>query len=411
MPYIAQIPDNLLTLDVDAWVIDTNSQHFLNDFFTDSRQTTGDISATNQGGNGAIAESGETVTVPTGTGNVTGAYVGPVTLSTANVTVGIPALAGINVKLNDIDGHAIRADDGSVYMISDQPLTEDRLGATVSVNVLGRDIQLVDVPLSEINSALAARIDTIASGLGPIAGGPFRLISAALRSTADLGQTVIDRVTLNVEQGDGTLAVICFTRGTLIQTEHGPIAIEDLAEGMLVATRDNGLQPLRWVGSRSIGALTLAAHPEIRPIRIRAGALGPNRPTQDLIVSPQHRILIRSRIAQRMFDAEEVLVPAKQLLQNDGIDIATDLKSIDYFHLLFDQHEIVTSNGAETESLHTGPVALESVSKAARQEILALLPELLDEGFFRESARVMPTGRQARKLAVRHLQNGKPLVQ
>lgn len=236
-------------------------------------------------------------------------------------------------------------------MISDQPLAEDRLGAGVSVNMFGRNIRQLDVPLSEISNSLAARIDTIASGLGPFAGAPFRAISLGLRSAANLGQTVIDRVTQNVEQGDGPLAVICLARGTLIQNEHGPVAIEDLAEGMLVATRDNGLQPLRWVGS-----LTLAAHPQIRPIRIRAGALGPNRPTQDLIVSPQHRILIRSRIARRMFDANEVLVPAKQLLQIEGIDIATDLKSIDYFHLLFDQHEIVTSNGAETESLHAGPV-------------------------------------------------------
>lgn len=411
MPYVAQVPSDLLTFDVDAWVIDTNSQHVLNDFFSDPRETTGDISATNQAGNGNIAEPGETVSVPTATGDISGSYIGPVVLSTANVTVGIPALAGINVKLNDIEGHALRADDGSTYIVSDQPLSEDRLGATISVSVLGQDIELLDVPISEINTALAAEIDGIAAGLGPILGAPFRVVSAGLRATADLSQTVIDRVTLNVAEGDGELNVVCFARGTLILTEHGPVAVEDLVAGMRVQTRDRGLQTLRWIGSRQIGPLALMAHPNLHPIRIQAGALGCGTPSVDLVVSPQHRILVRSRIALRMFDTKEILVPVKQLLQVDGIDIAHDMDSVEYFHLLFDQHEIVISNGAETESLYPGPMALESVPPAARREIQSIFGECPELAIVPEAARVLATGRQARKLAVRHLQNGKSLVQ
>lgn len=205
----------------------------------------------------------------------------------------------------------------------------------------------------------------------------------------------------------------CFGRGTMIETEFGPLPVEELAPGMKVWTRDNGLKPLIWTGSRQLGALHLTAHPNLRPIRISAGALGQHSPGRDLIVSPQHRVLVRSRIAQRMFGTFEVLVAAKQLLQLDGIDVAADLEEVEYFHLLFDQHEVVVSDGAETESLYTGPEALKSVGPAACEEIFALFPELRDRDPAAQtpSARPLPSGRMARKLAVRHKQHSRHLVE
>lgn len=203
----------------------------------------------------------------------------------------------------------------------------------------------------------------------------------------------------------------CFARGTMIETEHGPLAVEDLRLGMRVATRDNGLQALRWIGSRVLGSKALGVAPQLRPIRIAAGALGKGLPRRALIVSPQHRILVRSRIAQKMFGAEEVLIAAKQLLQIEGIDIAEDLVGVEYFHILFDRHEIVLSEGAETESLYTGPEALKSVGPAAQAEIFALFPELREPGALPEGARLLASGRMGRKLAVRHAQHHKALVQ
>ena len=202
----------------------------------------------------------------------------------------------------------------------------------------------------------------------------------------------------------------CFARGTMILTDNGLRAIEDLAEGDLVMTRDNGLQPLRWIGSVRVSAARLAAQPALRPVRIAAGALGAGTPEQDLLVSPQHRILIRSRIAQRMFGTSEVLVAAKQLLTIDGVDIADMADGVEYFHMLFDRHEVVFSNGAETESLYTGAEALKSVGAAACEEIFALFPELRDSDNIPEGARFLASGRQGRKLAMRHLQNNRALV-
>ncbi|QFQ88079.1 hemolysin [Paracoccus kondratievae] len=204
--------------------------------------------------------------------------------------------------------------------------------------------------------------------------------------------------------------VFCFVAGTLIETENGFVPVETLQVGDKVMTRDNGLQPIRWIGSIKLKAAALKASPKLMPIRIRAGALGDGVPSSDLLVSPQHRVLVRSKIAQKMFGTMEVLVAAKQLLQLDGVDIATDLAEVEYFHILFERHEVVNSNGALTESLYTGPQALRSVGKAAREEIFALFPQLSDADFVPEPARMLPSGRKARKLTVRHRQHHRPMV-
>lgn len=205
-------------------------------------------------------------------------------------------------------------------------------------------------------------------------------------------------------------ATICFARGTLIATPSGERRIEDLAADDLVLTRDHGPQPIRWIGAHEVSSRVLRRNEKLRPIRIRAGALGDGLPAADLVVSPQHRVLVRSKVAERMFGAREVLVAAKQLLQVDGIDIAEDLAEVGYYHMLFDRHEIVFSNGAETESLFTGPEALKAVGPEAVEEIFALFPELRDRDYAATAARVLVSGRQGRRLAMRHVQHARPLV-
>lgn len=208
----------------------------------------------------------------------------------------------------------------------------------------------------------------------------------------------------------GTLAIPCFVAGSLIDTHDGIRAIEELCIGDMVKTRDTGYQPIRWIGCSKIDGIDLAVSPQLCPIRIKAGALGAGTPSTDLLVSPQHRILVRSKIAERMFGSSEVLVAAQQLLQVEGIDVAEAVTEVRYFHMLFDQHEIVFSNGAETESLYTGPEALKAIGKEARDEIFTLFPELQTRSYVPVPARPLLSGRRARKVAVRHMSNHKPLV-
>lgn len=209
-----------------------------------------------------------------------------------------------------------------------------------------------------------------------------------------------------------TPPIVCFARGTLILTAEGDLPVEDLAAGMLVATSDDGMQPIHWIGRRRLARAHLLAHPQLRPVRIRAGALGQGLPIRDLVVSPQHRVIVRSDIARRMTGNREILVAAKHLVGSPGIEIDEAADGVEYWHFLFDRHQIVRANGAEAESLFTGPMALLAVDEDARAEILAIMPELseLDHDRTPEPARALISGRHARRLAARHMKNARAYV-
>lgn len=211
-------------------------------------------------------------------------------------------------------------------------------------------------------------------------------------------------VSLGIPEGT---QIPCFCRGTMIRTARGDVAVQDLQVGDLVETRDNGMRPIHWIGGRALDRVDLALKPKLQPIRICAGALGAGLPETDLMVSPQHRILVRSAIALRMFGVDEVLVAAQQLLGLDGVEKVT-LEAVEYFHILFDRHEIVFSNGAETESLYTGAEALKALGAAAREEIFTLFPELQHSPA--DPARPFVPGRKARQMVERHQRNRKELV-
>ncbi|AMY68478.1 Hint domain-containing protein [Frigidibacter mobilis] len=200
--------------------------------------------------------------------------------------------------------------------------------------------------------------------------------------------------------------VICFAAGTLIATETGERPVETLAIGDRVLTADHGLQPLRWRGQIALGPAALQKRPALAPIRIAAGALGPGKPHSDLLLSPQHRVLIRSRIVQRLFGVASALAAVKHLTDAGGIAPAGPAGGVVYVHLMFDRHEIVLANGAETESLFLGPEARKSLEANHSLEALELFPELDPDHPAMAPARKLLSGRIARRLSLRHRKNG-----
>ena len=198
-----------------------------------------------------------------------------------------------------------------------------------------------------------------------------------------------------------------------IATDKGSVPAEDLEVGDLVLTVVAGYQPIRWIGKRSIDAAQLAANPKLHPIRIQRGALGHGLPERDMVLSPQHRVLVRGKVAEKMFCSTEVLVAAKQLVPIDGIGIADDVTQIIHVHFLLDDHRIVLAEGAHLESLYTGPEALKSMPPEQREEVLELFPDMaaLDEANLLFSARPLVPGRKARIMVMRPRKNGKALVE
>ncbi|MFQ6552376.1 Hint domain-containing protein [Aestuariibius insulae] len=172
----------------------------------------------------------------------------------------------------------------------------------------------------------------------------------------------------------------CFTPGARIATSRGERRIEDLREGDKIVTRDNGLQEIRWIGSTRVERLDLEAKAHLRPILIKAGALGGGLPERDMMVSPNHRMLMQGADIQLYFQDDEVLVAAKHLIGERGIR-RVSTPAINYIHFMFDRHEVVLSDGAWTESFQPGTQTLEAMGSEQQQEIYELFPELAtDEG-------------------------------
>ncbi|MEY4984382.1 MAG: hypothetical protein RIR62_2648, partial [Pseudomonadota bacterium] len=214
-------------------------------------------------------------------------------------------------------------------------------------------------PGNTFANALAwMRADQADDGILQGADG-LRILTGGAATNADL---------LN---GENT-GIVCFTRGTLIATAEGERAIEELAPGDLVLTLDHGYQPIRWIGST-----TVEAKGRLAPIAIEAGVLGNLR---RLLVSPQHRMLLSGWQAELLFDEPEVLAAARMLV-NDSTIRPVEGGEVEYFHMLFDEHEIVFAEGAPSESFHPGHQGWGALAEEARAEILHLFP-MLEGGDF-----------------------------
>jgi len=180
--------------------------------------------------------------------------------------------------------------------------------------------------------------------------------------------------------------VPCFTSGTRIATDRGPVPVEALQTGMLILTRDGGLRPLRWIGRNDLDAAALTRQPDLAPVCIAQGALGGDTPDRDMLVSPQHRVLITGVRAELLFGEHEVLVAAVHLVGQSGI-VRAGAQDITYLHLLFDRHEIVLSDGAWTESFQPGDRTLAAMDTYQRREIGSLFPGLAQGARFAAARR------------------------
>lgn len=170
----------------------------------------------------------------------------------------------------------------------------------------------------------------------------------------------------------------CFASGTLIATQEGLRRVEDIAVGDLVLTADRGPQAVRWAGAARLGPADLLLRPELRPVRVRAGALGAGLPKRDLVLSPQHRLLLSGWRVEMLLGEAEVLAPVKHLIGRPGVEPVQDCRAVGYHHLMFDRHEIVFAEGMPAESFYLGERMRCAMEAGMVAEILALFPELAD---------------------------------
>ncbi len=180
---------------------------------------------------------------------------------------------------------------------------------------------------------------------------------------------------LAVEQDSDSVSLAglqAVLNGTLIATQRGEIAAEDLRPGDRAVSRDRGLVPLRWSGQITADARSA---PATVPILIPRHALGRNLPVRDLYVAPDQHIWLKGATFPGLSSGNEILIPASALAGWRGITQASYLPGPTYTVLLFDQPEIIIADGLQIESRRPDS-ALAGLTCTTRAPMFSLFPDL-----------------------------------
>ncbi len=200
-------------------------------------------------------------------------------------------------------------------------------------------------------------------------------------------------------------SVVCFVAGTRIATPSGDVAVEDLRPGMLVTTLDHGSKPVRWINR------TLHLKPgRNAPITLEPGSLGPNTPACTLRVSPQHRILLRSAIVERMCGTTQVLAAAKHLLPVPGVTQTLGFLPVQYHHFACANHEVIFANGTPVETFFANKQALATLSTTDLQRLQNQMPATRT-GARPNPAKPLLEGKRLKQMIWRHQKNRRDFVE
>ncbi len=266
----------------------------------------------------------------------------------------------------------IAADSAQTSLLANQDIVHVRPDESKTVDVLANDESSSNgtLTITHINGQEVSVNDVITLGTGQDVqlneDGTLTLVGDGDAEDFTFTYTVSDGTNSDVGIVEAS-TIPCFVAGTRIATPSGERLVETLAVGDWVRTRDNGDQPIRWIGQR-----TVPAQGQMAPIRISQGAIGNKR---ELWLSPQHRVLRSDASTALLFGEDEVLVPA-QALVNDTSITRQPGEWVTYVHMMFDDHQIVFSEGVPSESYLPGEQTHALFDPKVLEEICAIFPEL-----------------------------------
>lgn len=171
-------------------------------------------------------------------------------------------------------------------------------------------------------------------------------------------------------------AFAAFARGTLIMTENGPVAIEDLVPGQRVATADGALEPVLWLGSMTLFPRATGGHEPARLIRLTADCFGLGRPMPDLVLGPHARVLLSGARLRHLIGVDEAFAPARALADGVAVIEVAPVTPITVYHAMLPRQAGLRAAGMEIESFHPGPGFAELTDPQSRALFLTLFPHL-----------------------------------
>jgi hypothetical protein len=236
-----------------------------------------------------------------------------------------------------------------------------------------------------------------------LAGVPVGPETVVLRHADEAGDTGIGDNDGEFDWDD-VPAFVCIASGSLIRRATGAdIAVEDVSPGDWLACADGQARRVLWVGHGRID-LTRAESALQKPVLLPRGCLGPGRPARDLVLSPQHRVLLQGPEVRALFDTDQVLAPARGLLALPGVRVLQGRRAVIYVSVLLECHAVLLAEGAPVESFYPGAEGMKVLTPALRDALCRVLPGLaggdVAQAYGPPAARLLRVA-EARKLALR----------
>jgi len=171
---------------------------------------------------------------------------------------------------------------------------------------------------------------------GGATSGPdsFSILSSRERPGASLTGTATSNFSSTFSSG----SIICYAKGTYIATENAAVPVERLQEGDLVLTLSGDLEPVKWIGHRTVDCKRHPDSNEANPVRILKGAFSKNQPSRDLFLSPLHSLYVNG-----------IFVPAIDLV-NDLTIFQEARSKITYYHVELASHNVIYAEGMTAET-------------------------------------------------------------
>lgn len=165
-----------------------------------------------------------------------------------------------------------------------------------------------------------------------------------------------------------------FARGTLIQTVHGDVAVEDLQPGDMINTSSGEPAKLIWIGSSSF--IPADTGRRLPLIRIMADSFGQGRPSSFITVGPGARILRTPHHLRGEAGSTRLLTPVREFVDGVNVIEVVPPTPIRLFHICLTRHAAIKAGGIDMETFHPGATAMRSVSHSLRDRFLSMFPQI-----------------------------------
>jgi len=166
-------------------------------------------------------------------------------------------------------------------------------------------------------------------------------------------------------------AFCAFSRGSLVETDVGPIAIEDLLPGDRILTASGSFEPVLWKGSTTI----IPGRPgpngrNLKLTRIMSDSFGMQRPMSCMIAGPSARLLATPDHLRSLAHGNLLLTPVQEFVDGANVIETAPPTPVELFHLCLRRHTTIRVGGLDFETYHPGETVGRMLSHAMKTVFL-----------------------------------------